>query len=143
MNGKILAVLPVVLLAVPARGDEAGAVRKAIEALNRAFEKRDPEAMKALMADDQIAVTPYYGGAETRDEQLKGLPELKLEEYRETDLKVRMLGKEAALVTYEVALRGTYRGKALPARSLVSSVWVWRGGKWQETYYQETALPAK
>jgi ketosteroid isomerase-like protein len=143
MNGKVLAVLLVVLLAVPLRGDEAGEVRKALEALNQAFEKRNADAIRALMTDDHVAVTSYYGGPQTRDEQLKGLLEQKLEEYRATDLKVRMLGKETALVTYELAQRGTYKGKALPARSFASAVWVWRGGKWLEAFYQETALPAK
>ena len=56
---------------------------------------------------------------------------------------VKFLGKDAALVTYPVTLKGTFRGRAVPARNFVSAIWVRRGGQWRQTFYQETPLTAE
>jgi uncharacterized protein (TIGR02246 family) len=138
-----LAALTAALLLASSRAAEAEAVEAAIAELNKAFEKGDAEKVKALMTDDHVAVTPYYGGPQSRDEQLKGLADHKLTEYRAGKLKVRMLGAEAALVTYDLGMKGTYKGKAVPARCYASAVWIRKGGRWLEAFYQETALPEK
>jgi uncharacterized protein (TIGR02246 family) len=145
MTKSSLAAVAALLLAIVVCAGETGAsaVETAIAELNRAFEKGDGEKVKALMTDDHVAVTPYYGGPQKRDEQLKGLADHKMAEYRAGKMKVRMLGTEATLVTYELGMKGTYKGKAVPSRSYVSAVWVRKGGKWLEAFYQETALPGE
>src|SRR5262249_40133283 len=114
MKGKVLAALAAALLTTaPARADDAAAreVRKAIRALNQAFEKGDVKAARGLMTDDHVAVTPSYGGPQGRDEQLRGLPDLRLKEYKAGKMAVRALGRDTVLVTYELAMKGTYKGK--------------------------------
>jgi ketosteroid isomerase-like protein len=146
MTKKALAALvPALLLTAAVRADdsEVKAVEKAITALNQAFEKGDVKKVRALMTDDHIAVTPSYGGPLAREEQLKGLADLKLAEYRAGKMKVRLLGRDAALVTYELSMKGTYRGKPVPPRCYASAVWARQGGKWLEAFYQETALGRK
>lgn len=109
MPRKTLAALTTaLLLAATARADdgEAKAVEKAIADLTRAFEEADADPVKALMTDDHVAVTPYYGGPQGRDEQLKGLADHKLTEYKAGKMRVRMLGKGAALVTYQETALG-------------------------------------
>lgn len=141
--------LPGVLVGVfvltGARGaeDEVKDVLHAIETLNKAFHKGDAKVIKALLAEDHVAVTPYYGAPMTRDEQIKTLPDTKLTEYKAGKMTVRMLGKESALVTYPLTLKGTYKGKNVPTRNYASAVWVKKGAHWLETYYQETSLDAK
>ena len=132
-----------VLIAPAGAGDTAKEVRKALDALNEAFAKGDAKALKGLMTADHVAVTPSYGGPQTRDEQLKGLADLELKEYKAAKMTVRLLGKDAALVRYELAQRGTYKGKPVPPRSYASAVWVRQGGRWREAFYQETALPTR
>jgi uncharacterized protein (TIGR02246 family) len=131
-----------VLLGAPARGDDTAVkdVEKAIAALNEAFQKRDPEAIKRLLTADHVAVTPYYGGPQTKAQQIETLPDLKLTEYTARKMKVTLLGQDAALVTYELAMKGTFKGKAVEPRSFAAAVWVKRDGKWLEAFYQETAL---
>src|SRR5262249_12693895 len=145
-NRKIsAALLAAALLTLPTRADDASAkdVEKAIAELNQAFEKADARKVKALMTDDHVAVTAYYGGPQNRDQEIEGLPDHKLTEYRSGKMKVRLLGKDAALVSYELAMKGTYKGKPVPARSYASAVWVRQGGKWLEAFYQETDLGGK
>jgi ketosteroid isomerase-like protein len=138
MKANLLAVLAAGLSL--GMGGAAHEVEKALAELNEAFAKQDRDAIRRLMTDDHVAVTGYYAGPQTRDEQLKSLGDLKLTEYKVGKLKVAPLGKEAVLVTYPLSLKGTFRGKAVPARNFASAVWVRQGGRWLERFYQETPL---
>jgi ketosteroid isomerase-like protein len=128
-----------------ARADDATVkeVEKAITALNEAFQKRDADAVKRLVTDDHVAVTPYYGGPATAAEMVATLGDLKIAEYAAARMKVTPLTRDAALVTYEVTWKGTYKGKELPRKCYASAVWVKRDGNWKEAFYQETALDGK
>jgi ketosteroid isomerase-like protein len=144
MKKSMAALLTALVLIATARADEAADdVTAAINKLNKAFEKADAAAIKAGMTADHAAVTGYYGGAVTRDEQIKSLADLKLTEYKSGKMKIKLLGKEGALVTYELETKGTFKGKPLPLKNYASAVWVKQAGMWREAYYQETALGAK
>jgi len=144
MHRMLLAALAALVIAVPARSDDPAAeVGKALDALNQAFAKGDAKAVAALMTDDHVAVTPYYGKPLGKDEQLKSLADHKLTEYKSSKVKVQPLGADAALVTYEAAMTGTYKGKPVPAKCFASAVWVRKQGVWREAFYQETALAAE
>src|SRR5438270_2633818 len=108
MHTKLLAAVVAGLLAgAGGPGDTtAREVEKALGSLNEAFEKGDAAAIKRLMTPGHVAVTAYYGGPQTRDEQLKSLGELKLTEYKAGKRTVTPLGKDAALVTYRLSQRG-------------------------------------
>ena len=116
-------------------------VEKALGDLNEAFKKGDSDAIARLMSDSHVAITPYYGGRQTKAEQLKSLPDLKMSEYAMSDVKVTFVSKDVALVTYALKLKGTYKGKELAAKNYATALWVMQGGKWLEAFYQETALP--
>jgi uncharacterized protein (TIGR02246 family) len=146
MNPQVIACLAAGLLAAAdAPKDDAATreVTQALNTLNAAFAKGDADAIKALMTDDHVAVTSYYGGARTRAEQLKSLADMKVKEYKAGEFKVSKVGKDVALVTYPVTQKGTYKGKDLAAKSLASALWVKAEGKWRERFYQETALDGK
>jgi len=114
-------------------------VGKAITVLNDAFKVADPEKIKPLLTEDHLSVTSW-GGTQNREQSLKTLPDLKLKEYAAGKLKIVILGPDAALVTYPLGLKGTFKGKELPATNFASAVWVRKGGKWLESYYQETSV---
>jgi ketosteroid isomerase-like protein len=138
MKATMLAVL--ISLPLGAGDPAVREVEKAVGMLNAAFAKQDAAAIKRLMTADHVAVTGYYGGPQTRAEQLKSLKDLKLTEYAPGKLNVKLLGKDTALVTYPLTLQGTFQGKAVPARNFASAVWIRRGGQWREAFYQETPL---
>jgi hypothetical protein len=117
-------------------------LEQAITALNEAFRDRDAGKASALMAEDHLAVTPYYGGPLDRAGQLATISDLRVTEYKAGKKQVSPLGKDTVLVTYPLVLKGTFKGKAIPPRSYASAVWVRRDGKWLERFYQETALPS-
>ncbi len=133
-----LGLLALIVAVAPASADDATKeVEKAITALNDAFKTGHPETIKALMTDDHLAITPW-GGQQTRDDQVKTLPELKLTDYTAGKMKITLLGSDAALVTYPLSLKGTFKGKELPTKNFATAVWVRKNGKWLEANYQET-----
>jgi ketosteroid isomerase-like protein len=143
MTSKVLLILSAGLFIGADAGKDEGAVKEiqqAMQNLNEAFAKGDAAAIRRLVADEHVAITPYYGGPIPKAEQLKGLGALKVPDYKAGEIKVTLLTKDAALVTFAMTQTGTYKGKPVAPRNYVSAVWVNRDGKWLEASYQETPL---
>src|SRR5579871_2040360 len=114
LTSKLLIILAAGFLVAADAPKEKGAakdVTAAINALNDAFLKGKPDLIRPLMTDDHISITPYYGGPQTKDEQLKNLPELKMTDYSPGEIKVTFVSKDVALVTYPLGQKGTFKGK--------------------------------
>lgn len=141
MLSRLVLTASALFLCPPAFADDPSPkdVEKAIAALNDAFKVGTPGPIKALTTEDHLTVTTW-GGTQTREEALKTLPDLKLSEYTPGKMKITPLGPDAALVTYPLTMKGTFKGKDVPTKSFASAVWVRKGGKWLESYYQETVL---
>src|SRR5690242_8339570 len=120
--------------------EEARHVRRALLALNQAFQDRDEAAIRRLAAADHVAITPYYGRLLSLDEEVKSLPDLRLTEYTAAEQKITWATKDVAIITYHLTQKGTFKGKELAPRSHVAAVWARRDGKWQEVSYQETPI---
>ncbi len=143
MRTGVFAILAAgLLVAADAPPEEAKAIEQALKSLNAAFVKHDVDAIKRLTGDD-LVVVGTSGQRQTRDEQLKSLPDLKLTEYTIADLKISCPTKETAIVTFSGAVKGTFAGKALPEKVTVSTVWALRDGKWVEVFYQATPAAGK
>jgi ketosteroid isomerase-like protein len=145
MKLRVFAVLAAgLLMGADAPQDSASKdVEKALRALNEAFKNRDADAIQRLMTDNHVAITPYYRGPRTKAEQLKNLPDLKMTEYTMGAVKVTLISKDIALITYPLTMKGTYQGKELAPKNYASAVWVLQNGKWLEASYQETAIDGK
>jgi hypothetical protein len=116
------------------------AINASSNALDKAFEQNDKAAIKALMTPDHISVTPYYNGPQTTDDQIASLPELKWNQKIVGSVQVSLLGADAAMRTFTADLKGSFKGKSLPARVFATEILVKRDGKWIERFYQVTTL---
>ena len=143
---KIAAVFCLMILAVTAacgQPDDIAtieAIDNAAAELDEAFETGDAETIKSLMTPNHVAVTPYYGAPQSVAEQIASLGDF---EYAQTDAgepTVTLLGPDVAIRTGIVELKGSYKGKPLPARVFAMEIMVKRDGKWLERVYQATAL---
>lgn len=116
------------------------AINASSNALDDAFSKGDVETIKKLMTPNHITVTPYYDGPQTVQDQLDSLSDLDWSQTIVGDVDVSLLGPDAALRTFTADLKGTFEGKALPARVFVTEVLVKQDGEWIERLYQVTTL---
>jgi hypothetical protein len=135
----VAALLAGVLVPADDAGSATDAVEKSLRQLNDAFVSRDAGTLRKLMIADHISITPY-AGREGRDKQIQSLPNYTIEKYSTEKMKANAIAKDVVLLTYEVRYSGTYKGKALAPRSMASSIWVRRDGRWQEAVYQETPV---
>jgi uncharacterized protein (TIGR02246 family) len=136
--------LALVIPALATAQDEVAVrqVAEALKALNDAYLKKDMEAIKRLTGEDLVVVTSS-GERQTREEQLKSLPDLKFTDYRTDAVRITTPSKDVAIAMFQSTVAGTFKGKELPSRAAVVTVWVQRGGKWLEVLYQSTPLPGK
>jgi len=137
-----LAVLAASALA-EARADDAetiAEVNKAAAAIDEAFEQQNIANIKKLMTPDHIAVTPYYPGPQSVDDQLASLPDLKFAQEIAGEVTVSLIGDDAALRTFKAKQRGSFRGRPLAKHVFVSQLMIKQDGAWVERFYQVTAL---
>lgn len=136
-----VAKLPTLRAADPAPADAE--LLRAMETLNTAFKNRDTATIRRLITPDHLAVTSYYDGPFTVEQELQTLPDLEYAEYKSGELKVTPLGRDAAVVHYTLTLKGTFQGKPLPLKNYAAATWVRQNGQWREAYYQETPVTGK
>ena len=115
-------------------------IKALVVEINEAFANQDVATIKRLARPDHIAIAAYRGKPARLEEQLKSLSELKRQPSDYSPINVTMLGDSAALVTFENSLKGTWKGKPLPARVFVSEVWIHQDGNWRQRLYQETPI---
>ena len=104
------------------------------------FRKRRRHHRQAADDSDHSAVTPYYDGPQSVADQVASLPDLKYAQTIVGDVSVAMLGPDTALRSFTAELSGSFKGRPIPRRAFVSSVWVKQDGAWVEKFYQVTAL---
>ena len=105
-----------------------------------AIKKKDWNALSSIMTEDFVDVGEM--GIRGKSEALQDLKaNFILTEYAMEQVKVLELSKDAALVTYRLVQKGSYKGENLPAKINCSAAYVRRGGRWLNILFQET--PAK
>ncbi|HKB35316.1 MAG TPA: nuclear transport factor 2 family protein [Gemmataceae bacterium] len=129
-------------LAIQARAGTADEVERARQTIQTAFNKGDVDTLKLLMTED-LLTTLTYARFTNRADLLKVLGDIKISEYKMDGLKVKPLTKDVALTSYRATIKGTYKGKTVPATVHVVEVWIKRDGKWAQASYQETPVDKK
>ena len=138
MFSLVILTIAVASKALAGDAETIEAINASSNALDKAFEQK--AAIKALMTPDHISVTPYYDGPQTTDDQIASLPELKWDQRIVSNVKVSLLGDDAALRIFTADLKGSFKGKPLPAKVFATEILVKRDGKWIERFYQVTTL---
>lgn len=102
-----------------------------------ASKNSDKATYAGLLANDYYEVTDV--GISSREEAVSSV-EGPVTDYTLDDFKVTKLAENAALVTYRAHVRTGERSQ--PALNVLDTeLWVNKDGKWQTTFFQETAAP--
>lgn len=144
---RLAAVLSLILLASAglfvANATDAetiAAINASSNALDEAFADSNVETIKSLMTPDHVSVTPYYDGPQSVDDQIASLAELVYGQTITGKPSVVLLSPDVALRTFIAELKGSFKGKPLPARAFVNETLVKRDGEWVERFFQITTL---
>jgi ketosteroid isomerase-like protein len=115
------------------------AVDNVVAELDEAYQTQDVDTIKARLAPDHVAVTPYYGAPYSAAEQIASLPDLKFKQTNLSEPKVVLLGPGVAMRTVTAKLEGTFKGKSISSpKVFITSIVVKEQGKWLERLYQVT-----
>jgi uncharacterized protein (TIGR02246 family) len=133
----------------PSKNSQSMSASKGKSSLEETISMMERRAWEAVKARDAKTFSNLFAadgtmadsdGVMTRDAFLnKTLPDLVITDYTLSDIKVMMIDKDSALITYTAMAKGTFKGQAVPdAPSYTSSIWTKRNGKWLAVYHQET-----
>jgi hypothetical protein len=102
-----------------------------------AFRRRDVDGFKKLLAPDYIEVLD--SGTKNTDATIASMKDVDITDVTFADWKMTNIDKDAALITYTVKVKGTYKGSAMPEGPYhEAAAYVNRNGEWLAIYYQET-----
>jgi len=97
------------------------------------------DAFGSMMATDYVEVTKE--GVFNKAGIINELKNLTLTDATYADWKLLPVDADAYVLTYNVTLKGTDKGKEIPPGPYrAATAWVNRDGKWQAFYYQETMV---
>jgi hypothetical protein len=104
-----------------------------------ALEKKDYDAFANMLASDYLEIGD--DGVFDKPTLVNYLKDLNTEDATFSDWKMLPINKDAVILLYNVTIKGTFKGKAIPPGPYrASSAWVNREGKWLAIYYQQTAV---
>ena len=134
-TGLFFALVP--LLASLPTADEA-VVKEIIDreqALHDAERRGDVDYFRRTLPEDFVEIGP--GGARVgKHDVVAGLPELKIHNLETSNFAVVRLGRDAALVYYDLDVDAEQKGIKIPPKFTLSSVWVYRDGQWEIVFHQ-------
>lgn len=103
------------------------------------LKKKDYDAFGNMLATDYLEVSS--DGVYDKAGIVTHLKDLEFTEATFSDWKMIPIDKDAALLMYNVNVKGKFKGKDLPpGPSRASSLWANRAGKWQPVFFQETMV---
>lgn len=88
--------------------------------------------------DDRIIYVAYDGLVFTKSDIVKAVSYIDVSRYSIENMKVRALGSDAALATYDLVAKGSIAMHNLPDKQYTSSVCVKKGGDWLLIFHQST-----
>jgi uncharacterized protein (TIGR02246 family) len=103
---------------------------------------RDGTAFKELLTEDAVQAVAGGGVTSGREKIIADVnaSTCKVVSFDFSDVKLRHLGSDIALLSYTATQDATCGGKKLPPKVYSTSVYVHKNGKWKSTNYQETPI---
>jgi hypothetical protein len=101
--------------------------------------KKDKVGFAKLLSEDFTEITE--DGVFDKAQILANLDDLTLTSYSPRDLKAKSIAPDAVLLIFQVTVIGKYKDHDFHADNNAASLWMKRGGKWQNVHFQETPVP--
>ena len=109
-----------------------------------AYMKSDPAFVKSIEADDYWSIEPD-GAVSTKEQDVKSVTDktFVLKTCTMSDVKIRMIGDNAAVVTAMLKMSGTDEGEAFDGNYRATDVFEKKGGKWLAVSTQITKIASE
>jgi hypothetical protein len=150
MKGLIvisLVILTVTALALGQKEQSENTIKEALINLEKqsweAWKKRDGKFFEGFLSDDHVEVG--FGGLANKATVVAGVasPVCVVKSYTVDTFKLTRLDENTALLTYHAEQDTTCNGVAVPTPAWASSLYVRRGDRWLNAFYQQTQTSRK
>jgi hypothetical protein len=103
-----------------------------------AWQKRDGSYFETFLSEDHVEVGT--GGPTGKATVIAGVasPNCIVKHYEVDHFALTVFAADTALLTYHAQQDTTCQGQAVPSPAWASSLYVKRGGRWQNALYQQT-----
>jgi hypothetical protein len=102
------------------------------------FKNKNKDGLAAVLADDFRELEEDGAGFGDRKAEIAMVDGFDISTYTLKDFRVRMLGKDSALVNYAAHYEGKADGQPIQSNTAYGEVWVRQGNAWRLLYAQET-----
>lgn len=104
------------------------------------------EKMHNLQFIDEVLAPEFLeiagnGRLYTKAEIMEVVKDIQIDDYALDGFRVLNVRDDLGIVTYEAAVRASYKGQSFPARNSLSSVWRRQKGRWQMVFHTSTPIP--
>jgi hypothetical protein len=106
-----------------------------------AWKNRDAKFFQDFLSDDHVEVG--FFGVDNKSDVVAtvGSPACVVRSYSVDQFKVALLDTNTALLTYHAAQETACHDKPVPSPVWVSSLYIKRGDRWLNVFYQQTQTP--
>lgn len=101
-------------------------------------EKQGDKAFFEHTLDPALLYVAYNGLVFDKNRLLASMKYVDVNNYSMENLKIRQLGPDAVLVTYDLRINAKVAGTHLPQKQYASSVWLKRTAAWKLVFHQAT-----
>ena len=103
-----------------------------------AWKKRDGKFFQEFLSDDHVEVGSSGAATKAQIVAFVASPVCIINSYSIDRFELKMLKPDIALLTYHAAQDTTCSGVAVPSPAWASSLYVKRGDRWLNAFYQQT-----
>jgi hypothetical protein len=107
------------------------------KALAEAQTQKKAAALQEML-DPNLIFVAFNGMVFTRQQLVAKVQYIDVSQYDMENFKVRRLGPNACLLTYDLRVKASVAGHNLPDKEYASSLWLRHGRGWQLVFHQET-----
>ncbi|HET9181713.1 MAG TPA: nuclear transport factor 2 family protein [Candidatus Angelobacter sp.] len=125
----------------PQHGSPAGTLQATVYNLEHKLavaEKQQDKHFFQQVLDNNLVYVAYNGLVFNKAKLLTSMKYVDVNNYSIKNLKVRSLGPQAALATYDLDINAKVAGTKLPHKQYASSVWLRNAGGWKLLFHQAT-----
>ena len=93
------------------------------------------DQFQKMLASDFRGV--YASGIHTPDQEVTQVRTLEMKSYTLGEMNVALIGKEGAMVTYQVEVQGTEAGRDISGKMNAASIWKKDGNDWRIVFHTD------
>ncbi len=138
----LLSGIPAMAQAAPSKSDSAAAEKTITDTLKSLYEAEKRKDLKFIFAhlSDDFEEVAANGGIYHKSDIAAEWDNVSVKNVDVSDLRFKLLTRDAAYLVYEITVDGTYKGQPFPMHMRVTTVWTRGKNGWLVRFEQASPI---